>query len=282
MGGAVRWGFIPLSLRPGLRLGDSLFPRCFLRPQYIETEEKESRSMKRMGKTLGVTALALCLLLSLSACIGGVSAEDVTALVQGNIDEIYLGKYDEDYLKMVDSTAAEAEQAYLDGLEIEAEFFVNYWGIVDAGYGESYADLDAGFRQEVVELYKEIYSHTKYEVQPAVKLDDGSYTVKVLVDPIDIMEQAEALYMNDEYAPLNAFWEKYAYTDFSAMSDAEYMDYTHEYGEIIVQMLRDLLPQLGYTEQKTQAIQVEVGEDGRLQINEDDWGIFDSYVIYYP
>lgn len=236
--------------------------------------------MRQWKKRAFALGLALVMAVGLSACTGS-SEKDVTTLVQGNIDEIYLGEFDADYLKMVDSTEEEAQQAYLDGLEVEAEYFANYWGIVDASYGESYEDLDESLQSDIVDLYKEIYSKSKYEIQPAAKQSDGSYTVKVLVDPIDIMEQAVDLYTNDEYEPLNEFWDKYAETDFSVMSDEDYNAYTYEYGELVVQLVRDQLPNLGYKEQKSQAIQVEKTDD-IWSINADDWGIFDSYVIYYP
>lgn len=231
-------------------------------------------------KKLVAAILALCMIFSLTAC-GSSELDDVTLLVKGNIDVIYQGKYDPAYLKLVDSNESIANQEYLDGLEVEAEYFAHYWGIIDSSYGESFEDLDESFRQEIVELYREIYSHSKYEVQEAIKQDDSSYAVKVLIDPIDIMDQAVTLYENDEYEPLNDFWVKYADADFSLMSDAQYMDYTHEYGKIIVQLVRDQLPNLGYMEQKSQTIQVQE-VDGVQSINSDDWGIFDTYVIYYP
>lgn len=240
--------------------------------------------MKNIGKRIAALVLILCAVLTLSAC--GIlelalNREFVTDLVQGNIDAVYQGKYDPEYLKMVDITEEEAEQEYLAGLEIEAEFFANYWGIVEAAYGESYNDLNESLKNDIIELYNEIYSHSKYEVQDAVRQSDGSYTVKVLVEPIDIMEQALDLYNGDEYAPLNDFWAKYENTDFNAMSDEDYIAYIHEYGEIIVQMVRGLLPDLGYKEQKSLVIQVEE-VDGSFGVNQDDFMNFDSYVIYYP
>ena len=231
-------------------------------------------------KKLICLLLLLCMLFSLTAC-GGSELKDVTLLVKGNIDVIYLGKYDPAYLKLVDSNERIAEQEYLSGLEVEAEYFAHYWGIVDSNYDESFEDLDESFRQEIIELYREIYSHSKYEVQEAIKQDESSYAVKVLIDPIDVMDQAVTLYENDEYEPLNDFWVKYADADFSLMSDEEYLNYTHEYGRIIVQLVRDQLPNLGYMEQKSQTLQVQE-TDGVQTINSDDWAIFDSYVIYYP
>lgn len=237
--------------------------------------------MKKIKKQVAVLALTLGMCLGLSAC-GGYAEEDIMTLVRGNINEIYLGQFDADYLEMVDSTPTAAKQAYLDGLEVEAEYFANYWGIVEADYGEVYDDLNESLKQDIIELYREIYSNTKYEIKSVVKQNDGSYAVKVLVDPIDIMERAFEVYENNEYEPLNAFWDKYADVDINAMTDEEYMDYTHEYGEVIVQLVREQLPDLSYTEQKSQSIQVEEDEDGLWTINDDDWTIFDSYVIYYP
>ena len=237
--------------------------------------------MKRSKKSVFALVLALSIILSLSACMGTGEA-DITKLVQGNIDVIYQGKYDSEYLELVSSTQEEAERDYLDGLAVEAEYFAYYWGIVDPDYGDEYEDLDESFREELVELYREIYSYSKYEVMDAVKLEDGSYSVKVLVEPIDVMHQAYELYQNDAYEPLNEFWNKYADADFNTFTNEQYMDYTHEYGRVIVQMVRDQIPTLGYTEQKSQAIQGERSEEGKLRINDDDWAIFDSYVIDYP
>lgn len=234
----------------------------------------------KMKKCVLAVSLVLAMSFGLTAC-GNSGTEQAAALVQGNLDEIYLGRVTEDYLKLIDGTKEESAQAYLDGLEVEAEYFVNYWGIVESDYGETYANLDEDFQNEVIEMYKEIYSYSKYEVQEAVKQDDDSYSVKVIISPIDIMEQAEDLYLNDEYEPLNAFWTKYAEYDFSTMSDEDYMAYTHEYGRVIVQMMYDLLPNIGYMDEKSMVLQVET-IDGVMSINDDDFGIFDSYVISYP
>ena len=234
----------------------------------------------KMKKCVLAVSLVLAMSFGLTAC-GNSGTEQATALVQGNLDEIYLGRVTEDYLKLIDGTKEESAQAYLDGLEVEAEYFVNYWGIVESDYGETYANLDEDFQNEVIEMYKEIYSYSKYKVQEAVKQDDDSYSVKVIISPIDIMEQAEDLYLNDEYEPLNAFWTKYAEYDFSTMSDEDYMAYTHEYGRVIVQMMYDLLPNIGYMDEKSMVLQVET-IDGVMSINDDDFGIFDSYVISYP
>lgn len=236
--------------------------------------------MKHVSKRAAALVLALCMALGLSAC-GNKDLETAQLLVQGNLDVIYLNKADAKYLELVGSSENEAEQDYLDGLEAEAAKFCMYWGIVDTSLGESYEDLPADLKTEITTLYNEIYSHSKYEVQPATKQSDGSYTVKVLIDPIDVMQQASDLYDNDEYEPLNEFFERLAAMDAPEDQDA-FNELNYEYCRIILQMVRELLPDLGYLEQKSLAIQVEEDSDGYFTINDDDWGTFDTYIITYP
>lgn len=237
--------------------------------------------MKKKFKRIIATFLTVCALFNFTACSTGFDKDNAITLVQGNIDEIYLGKFNKSYMALTSTTLDMAREAYEQGLEVEAEYFVNYWGIVDADYGESYSDLNESFQNEVIELYKDIYRHSKYEVLSAAKQDNGTFAVKVEVQPIDIMQQAYDLYVNDAYEPLNAFWTKHETTDFSTMSDAEYTAYMYEYGDIIVQMVKDLIPNIGYLDTKSQNIQVQI-VDELWTINEDDWAIFDTYVIYYP
>lgn len=68
--------------------------------------------MKR-AKRFAALALALALALSLAGC---GAMEDVSrTLVQGNLDEIYLGKYSDEFLELVDITADEAEATICRG-----------------------------------------------------------------------------------------------------------------------------------------------------------------------
>lgn len=72
-----------------------------------------------------------------------------------------MGKFDPDYLELVDITENEAEETYLDGLSVEAEYFTNYFGI------EYVTDeLEA----DIIDLYKDIYAQSKYTVNPQPKL----------------------------------------------------------------------------------------------------------------
>lgn len=236
--------------------------------------------MKKIKKWAALFAISLCMLTNLTGCVK-LRQEETLAQVQGNLDSIYLGKVTDEYMRIVEASEEEIMRDYEAGLEVEADYFANYWYIVDSEYGEAYSDLDDDLKEDIIELLKDIYSHSKYQLVSATPQDLTSYAVKLYVSPIDIMERAVAVLEDESYEPLNAFHEKYSTEYVESMTDEEYWDYTNEYGKIIVQLVRDQLPDLGYKEEKSQSMQVELIGNYWI-INDDDFSTFDSYVIYYP
>lgn len=220
-----------------------------------------------MKKTLAFL-LVLALALSLAACGSGLGV-GVNMLVQGNIDGLYLGKFDDAYLKLINSTEAECRKDYLDGLEVEAEYFAHYFNI---------EVLDDDLKAEIVDLYKEIYFHSQYTVGDASKLDDNTYAVKVTISPIDIVD----LVVEDFDSGMEGFYTQYADADPSAMTDEEYAQYDRDWAEAILAMFYKRLPKLGYKEEQSIAIQVVKGADGRWGISDNDMVSIDSLMIYYP
>ena len=245
--------------------------------------------MKKMKK-IAVLVLAGVMLASSTGC--GAIAEEVIdtvvekamgettmTLIQGNMDAVYKGVVSEEYAELL-TDASTAEQAYLETMESEADFFAYYWGIYDSESGESFEDLSEDVRADIVELCKEIYAQTKYEVVESSALSEGSYSVKVSIEPSYIMKQAEEMY--DRYDALEAFFEEYRYANFDTMSEEEYRQFTDEYAEIIIQMVRELIPDMKYQDAKTQLIQLDEDEDGLLVINDDDWTRVNETLVYYP
>ena len=236
--------------------------------------------MKRSKLCLGlliVLALAMTVL-PLSSCSLLNGESSMTELVQGNLDSVYLGKVTPEYLKLVDSTKEECQANYLEGLEFEADYFAYYWGIL--AEDEQLSDLSEQLQQRIIDLYQAIYARAKYTVQKA-SLQDDYYTVKVVVEPIDIMVQATELGDSGSYEPLEQYYRKANAKDWSVMSETEYWQLTEEYGSIIVEMVESLLPDLGYGESRSQILQVEQ-VDGYWQVNSDDFAVLDTYIITYP
>ena len=133
--------------------------------------------MKTVVHRVTAWLLACTLALGLAAC-GDITPEDAETYIQGLLDASYLGQYDQDYLDLAGITEEESrEEDYEWNTTAEADILRDYLAI---------QPTDAAVQQSV-DLVKEIYSHSKYEVGAASKLDDGSYAVTVSVQPMDIL-----------------------------------------------------------------------------------------------
>ena len=240
----------------------------------------------RKTKITVLIALVLCATLALSSCgfagtfLDGLFKDyNITLLVQGNLDETYLGKVSDAYLSLIESDKEESEKYYDECMEMYADFFAYYWGII--GENEAFDILSEALRARIVDLCKRIYSHSKYTVGSAEKQKDGNYAVKVTVEPVDIMVQADALYESGTYAPLEAFFDKSAKADWENMTNAQYIALCNEYGNIIVDMFETLMPNIGHKEPKTLLIQV-IDQNNYWEMSDDDFERFDEYVVIYP
>ena len=215
--------------------------------------------------------LATLMLLSLTACSGLTDVlveESVTTLVQGNLDVLYLGKVTDDYLESTVSTKEECLQLYEEGLGMEADFFASYFGI------EYFTDE---LRNKVIDLYRDIYSHSNYTVGAASRVDDTTAVVMLEVQPIDLFVQ-----LTDQAETLLAdFYAKYTQDVVDAMTSAEYVAYDAEWAETIIAACRQLLPNVSYEETKSIAVQVLL-QDEVWSISNDSMGEIDSVIIAYP
>ena len=225
----------------------------------------------RSFKRVLLAALAAIMLFSLCACglpFGDMS-ETMQKLVQGNLDEIYLGVYSEEFMKLVNATEAECEQIYQESLEAEAEFFGRYFNV------EYMTDE---IEQEIIELYKEIYAYSNFTVGEASKLDDNTYAVKLTVAPINIVELVD----ENWDMGMAAFYEKYAEADLEAMTEEEYMEFDADWTRAIIQMFYDNMDDISYNEEEAMAVQVVKDSDGLWVISDSDMSKIDALIIYYP
>ena len=221
------------------------------------------KNLKRSAALL----LAAALVFAMTACRS--FSEDMTTLVRGNLDELYLGQYDADYIKLVRTTEEDCEKDYLDGLELEAEFFASYFQI---------ENLTDDLKAEIVELYKELYSHSEFTVGEASKLDDSTYAVKVEIAPINIVNLIDENWEEG----MADFYEKYADQDPSEMTDEEYNAFDADWAHGILQLFRDQLPEIGHMDAESIAVQVVKNDDGVWRIADSDMGKIDELIIYYP
>lgn len=236
--------------------------------------EPEVKKKKGKGLAAGVIAAVVVIFALFVILVSGIGggkdfAKSVTILVQGNVDELYLGKFNKDYMDLIGTTEAECEQNYLDGLETEAEYFAYYFDI------EYMSDQ---LKADIIDLYKEIYSHSRYTVGDASKLDDDTYAVKMDIYPIDVMDQVtDAIYDG----AMDWFLDKYTEEDVEAMTDEEYEVYDEEWAYGIIDIVREQLPNLGYMDAETIVVQVVRGSDNIWTISDNDMGTIDEYILYY-
>ena len=167
---------------------------------------------------------------------------------------------------MVDSSEEEAREAYENSVGVEADFLIG--SLMDNAPTEEQ-------RQELIDLYKEIYSHASYSVDSATEIDETTYGVKVTVAPIDIFHQ-----LMDEVSSGAAFTEFNAqYPD--TMDDDQYYEYEIAWFQLVLDTLEGLIPSLGYLEEQSLVVQVTLGEDNYWSLNEDDFSNLDWLIIDY-
>lgn len=220
-----------------------------------------------------ITALLLAgvMALGLAAC-SSVTPEDAETYIQGLLDASYLGKYDPEYLELADITEEEArEEDYEWNTAAEAEILREYLAI---------QSTDASI-QKSVDLIKEIYSHSKYSVTGASKLEDGSYAVTVSIQPMDILIR----YQNQ--TDVNEIWmtvlAEHGVMDqaaLDAMSDEEYMALEDIYAAAVLDGIQALVPEMGYGPEQSVVLQLQLEGDTYTLVG-TDWQHLDSMMIDY-
>ena len=228
--------------------------------------------MRRSATTGAALALALCL--ALTACGGetvttkGFTEHDAEVYVDGLIKENYLGQAEEDYLELVNIHVDDVESVYDSGLDADVEYFL-YMYDIDYPTDE--------LREEIKELYREMYGFTKYEIVSAAAQEDGSFSVKLNVYPIDTAQMVSEA-MNDA---TEKFYEKYPQDQVNAMRDKDYEAMDKEWGRLILDLYQEALKETGNMTEKSITVQVEQNSEGLYAMNSDDFARLDALIIDY-
>lgn len=126
-------------------------------------------------------------------------------------------------------------------------------------------------------MYAEIYKHAKFEVVSAAEQDDGSFSVKINVEPINIVQLVEA----DWEEVMDPFYEKYPMDVQNSMTDEEYQAMDEEWARMIVDLYLEKLPETSNLESQSTTVQLEKDTDGYYIITEDDFNRLDGMIIDY-
>lgn len=215
--------------------------------------------------------LAGVMALGLAAC-GGITSDDAEAYIQGLLDASYLGQYNQEYLDLADITEEESRtEDYEWNTAAEAEILREYLAI---------QSTDAAVQQSV-DLVKEIYSHSRYSVTGASKLEDGSYAVTVSIQPMDILIR----YQNQ--TDVNEIWmtvlAEHGVMDqatLDAMSDEEYKALEDIYAAAVLDGIQALVPEMGYGPEQSVVLQLQL-EGDTYTLVDTDWQHLDGMIIDY-
>ena len=210
------------------------------------------------------SAIVLLSILALTGCGGQDAPSDFAQVyVRGILDTLYLGEYSEDFLSVTDTQdPAGLEAEYLAGLETEVHYFAYYFGV---------GELTESAKADLTELYRDLYQLSRYEVQPSVSLD-GSYTVNVIVEPLDIIDRVVK-----EDLETFAVEMKIASAD-GLTSD----DYEKQYIEGLIGLIREKMDAPGYGEPVTLTLEVvQNPEDELYYIKGNGLAEIDEQIIQY-
>lgn len=245
--------------------------------------------MKKHLTRAAVLCLSAALALGLTSCalgdvmnMGGVSAKDVTAHVQGMMDAAYLGQANEDYIKVTEGvteqTCKEDFQANLDA-EFEQNFA--YWFEIDLDY------TTKEVQDQIKDMIAEVYSHAKYEVKEATKNSEGNFMVEVIVEPVDTFAQVWEYYVEDFSASWNdACDAAIAALDLENMTDGELdafqAEWENKWSQGILDLCNRVLPDTGHLPAQSIVLQVKYNEDSELyELVGTDWQNLDSIILAY-
>lgn len=220
---------------------------------------------KTMKKGLALVLSALMCVGILTSCGNSFSAGD---LVQGNLDLIYLNKYTDDYLEKVQLTKEEADAQYEQGIDVEVDFFCEYFSIVQESCDES-------IRDQIVELYHTLYQNAKYEIGGVSKNGD-TYLVELTVYPIDTIRKVMT---EDSEAFAEEWTERLEAGEFEGMSDGD-PELETAWAQAVIDMVKARTASVGYGDPQTISVQVVNGDNGYI-IDSKDFGRIDAMMIDY-
>jgi len=226
--------------------------------------------MKRCKTLLAlITVICICLSMLGGCSLKQLNAKSYALLVEGNLSCLYLGEVSDEYLGIISDTKEACLESYENGLRTEADYFADYFKC-DLG---NCSEAAVG---KVIELYREIYSHSRFEVGEAV-YSDGKYLVDVTVYPINIIvssfDEVLEFYKNYCAQPEESYSDAPAEADRSAVEEGYVLG--------VVEIISGYLDELGYNEATTVTVKVEPDSDGVYSINSDDLGKIDSLIIAY-
>ncbi len=215
--------------------------------------------MRRGMKRVLIVGLVVAVMMTFAGC--KKKEFDAAGYVKATLDMTMKGET-EDYIKFVGCSKEEALKDYEDTLDEAVEQFGEF-GVNEEALEE--------FRQFSIDLYKAV----KYEVKEAQKEKDGSYTVKVETEKMNVFagamekfEEAAESYVEEAVAAALEGGEQL--TDEKMAQDL--------YGKVI-ELFKESLANATYQEPTTVEVKVSQDDDGIWEIPDKDLEVLELSLI---
>lgn len=224
--------------------------------------------MKLRGKLTALLAAA-ALLLSLAGCQKEPPppAFDARVYVEGRLAEAYLGEVSQEYLDMVGYNETQVENIYNNSLYLEAQIFAYRYNI----------EYPQDFYEEIQELYKSVYAHAKFLVVSTNREEDGSISVEVETQPIDLATRME----EKQEETLKPFFEKYPTGSQNTMDEEAYKAYDADWARAVIDLLKEVLPELGNLGPQRVTVKLTRNEEGYYTLSNEEFQKLNVAIMDY-
>lgn len=216
-------------------------------------------------KRLAAGAAAACLLVTLTACGGGITEKDAEVYVKGHLDATYLGTHTKEYIDLVeDMTEDDARELHENNVADETEYYLLDFLEIDYPTDE--------IVERAEEVMEKIYAKSKYTVGTGSKTKDGDFVVEVTVSPLDLYN----LLTDDDYfdALDQAGFDE-------AETEEEYEAVDAIYGPLILDLLEERLDSVTYGKDQIIMLQLKKDSEGYYSLVDTGMQNVDQVILDY-
>lgn len=212
--------------------------------------------MKKWKTGMAAIWMGGCILL------GGCSRFDASVYTQAVLDMSYKNQT-ERYIEMTETTKQDAERIFQNNLDATMEAFKSE---------KLSEELEAQYR----DLFENIIRQVKYTVGEAQKEKDGSYKIKVAVEPVTLFD--------DTYETFQTRAEEYARGVTDAVMNGAVMPTEEEIQEQVYKLYYEILQTelengMKYGKSETVELHIEKTEEGAYRIRKEDLKNLDGKLI---
>lgn len=228
--------------------------------------------MKKVIRNMNIIAILVAFSVFFTGC--GLFFNP-SKYVKASFDALYKGDLEE-YSKIASITTDQAQKKYDDSCAAKIDDLAKLFGFTDDSDSIS---IDNSVREQIKDLYKELYSKIEYTVEDnSEKIEDG-YIVHVSVSPMLIFEDSMDE-VNEFVSQYNADILSGKYNDTNAYSQ-ETLNNIYQQG--ILTIFKKKMNDIRYGEPEEINIRVMRNNDKNSHyINADDLIKFSQLIIKYP